>query len=166
MIDIKPAILRDASYVTAHLRQSDVDEVMCQVPEDTKRHEVAHALLTSGDSYVATYKGQPIALFGWGVLNAAAVSVWAIGTDQMARAMPAVTNYFRNVIGPELVADGYLVMEARSHTEHDAAHRWMHSTGAVAGVKPYIYGRNGEKFITFRWTAEGFAANKGYRKKG
>lgn len=153
-ITIAPATLRDTSYVMAHMRPADEREVLCQFPVETKRHELAYALLHSLEAWVANYKGQPIAVFGVSHMTVACVSVWALGTHRMWRAVPAITRFVKDSMVPRLVEVGYQTMEARSHVDHHQAHRWMVATGAVQADQPYVFGRGGEKFVTFRWTSE------------
>lgn len=132
---------------------------MCQVPDGTKTHELAYGLNLSMEAWTVHLEDrQPIALFGVNHMTPACVSVWAMGTRHMWRAIPLLTQFMRDDVVPRLIAQGYRTMEARSHVLHLQAHRWMHSTGAVQADQPYEYGRNGEKFITFRWTADAFAA--------
>lgn len=154
-----PSTLRDASFVMANLRQRDYDEIMCQVPEGTKTHEVAYGLNLSLEAWaIHLEERQPIALFGVNYMTPACVGVWAMGTRHMWRAIPLLTSFMKTDVVPRLIAQGYRTMEARSHVLHLQAHRWMHSTGAVQVDPPYEYGRNGEKFITFRWTADAFTS--------
>lgn len=156
---VHPSTLRDASFVMANLRPRDRAEIMCQVPEGTKTHELAYGLNLSPEAWTIHLEDrQPIALFGENHMTPACVIVWAMGTRHMWRAIPLLTQFMRDDVVPRLIAQGYCTMEARSHVLHLQAHRWMHSTGAVQADQPYEYGRNGEKFITFRWTADAFAA--------
>lgn len=149
--------LRDASFVMANLRQCDRDEIMCQVPEGTKTHELAYGLNLSDEAWIVELgERNPIALFGVTPMTPAMVSVWAMGTNDMWRAIPVLTKHFKTDIVPRLIEQGYRTMEARSHEVHLQAHRWMVSTGAVQADQPYVYGRDGEKFLTFRWTADLF----------
>lgn len=151
-VQVKPATLRDVSYVMANLRPADEVEVLCQFPSGVKRHELAYMLLHSMEAWAVHIDGQPVAAFGAAYMTEVAASAWAIGTKRMKRAIPAITKHFRTDIGPRLGDAGYRMLEARSHAEHHEAHRWMVATGAVQADQPYIYGKNGELFITFRWT--------------
>lgn len=151
LIDIRPGVLRDVSFVFANMRDGDRREVMCQLDEGTKTYEVAYWSLMSGDCWVAYWRDKPVMTFGAMKLNAAAASVWAIGTPKAWRVIPAVTRFFTMDVVPALMAKGYVSMEARSIADHTDAHRWMESTGAKRWGEPYPYGRGGEEFITFRW---------------
>lgn len=156
---IRPATLRDASYVLANLRPGDEREAMCQVPDGTKNYELAYALLHSGDNFVALVDDNPAAFFGTQAINAVCYTVWALGTNRMHRAIPRITTFLTNEHGPKLREAGIRMLEARSIEDHAEAHLWMHSTGAVQSGEPYVFGKNGERFITFRWT-EDFGARK------
>ncbi len=157
-ITIAPACLRDASFVMANMRPLDAQEVFCQVPEGTKVHEMAHWLVMGSDAYVAYYDGRPSAVFGTSPINVVCLSVWALGTKRMRRCAPAITRFMREEAMPRRVEEGYLSMEARSLVAHTEAHNWMLATGAVVHGPDFVYGRGGEMFRLFRWTAD--ALNK------
>ena len=153
-ISIKPALLRDASYVMAHLRPRDYEEAYCQIDPKTKRHELAYWLVTNAwRAYVAYVNGKPAAVFGTTPISICQQSVWALGTKQMPRAIPAITKLFVSEIVPAGIAAGFQGMEARTIVTHTQAHRWMEATGAkLITPEPYPYGRDGELFYTYHWT--------------
>ncbi len=156
-LTLLPCTLRDASFVMAHLRPGDELEVLCQLPEDMKRHDIAYMLLMNAlEAYAVRFNGQPIGIFGVTHMSVASVSVWALGTRQFWRAAPTVTRFVRDDLAPRLIDAGYRTMEARSHVDHHDAHRWMTLAGAHGVDEPYIYGRNDQFFRTFRWTAADF----------
>lgn len=157
-VNIIPACLRDASYVVGNMRQFDEEEILCQVPENTKRHEIAYNLLMAGQNYVATYEDAPAMFFGTQAVNAAVVSIWAIGTRSTPRVLSDVTRYLLTEHVPALLRAGFLAMEANSLVSHIESHSWMKSTGARVNGDPFIYGRNGELFLSFRWDSEALAA--------
>lgn len=159
LIEIKPATLRDASYVMACLRPSDLEEVLCQVPDTVKMHEMAYHLLMGSDAYVASYNGQPAMFFGTSPINAACLSVWALGTRHMHRTVPAVTRFLIDHL-EDRMAQGYHTMEARSLMDHTMAHRWIIGAGGRASGEPFVFGKDGEKFLLFRWTKASFEAIK------
>ncbi len=163
-VEIKPACLRDASYVIANMRSLDAREVLCQVPEDTPRHELAYGLIMGSDAYVAYVDGRPAMVYGTSPINMVCGSLWALGTDRCKRAIPAITRHVLYELAPALHEAGFSSLEARSIVEHREAHRWMTSTGAVVHGPDFVYGRGGEMFRLFRWTPEAFAkARKRYR---
>lgn len=160
MIDIRPGVLRDVSFVFANMRDGDRREVMCQMPEGTKTYAIAYGSLMAGDCWTAYYRDTPAMAFGASPLNAAAAAVWAIGTRHAWRVVPAVTRFFTLDIVPMLMARGYVSMEARSIADHRQAHRWMEATGAKRCGDPYPFGRGGETFITFRWLPAVYSAQR------
>lgn len=164
-IEVRPATLRDASYVMACLRPQDRAEVLCQVPDGTKMHELAYQLLMGSEAYCATFNDQPAMFFGVSPINVACLSVWALGTRHMIRVTPAVTRFFADELLPAKIDEGYHTMEARSLIDHTLAHRWITGAGGRASGEPFIFGKNREKFLLFRWTADSFEANKAqYRR--
>lgn len=158
-VTVQPATMRDASWVMAWLRKPDETEVMCQVPADTDRNAMAYNLLMSGDTFSIRWKGdQPIAFFGTNVINAACLSIWALGTDEMWRGVSTINRFLVEEHLPERIGQGYRTMEARSHADHDSAHRWLQAMGAKQHGPAFEFGRNGEKFLLFRWTSGDLAA--------
>lgn len=161
LITIRQATLRDASYVTANLRELDRAEVFCQLAEGTRTHELAYALTMADDTYCAYYRGTPAAVFGVGPINICTLSFWAIGTRHMWCTVPAITRYFLDVILPGKIEQGFTSAEARSLAGHLSAHRWMISMGAEMVGEPFLFGRNGEHFQLFRWTVADYRTIKG-----
>lgn len=159
------ACLRDASYIMANLRPADLDEVLCQVPEGTKRHEIAYSLLHSGDAFTAFVRGQPVAFFGTSPINAACLSVWALGTPAVWRAVPAINRFMCDEHLPACIELGYHTMEARSHTAHVSAHRWLEAMGGVQHGGPFEFGRGRETFLLFRWTADRLSDIRNERRR-
>lgn len=157
MIEIRPATLRDVSYVTANLAPADRLEVMCQVPDGTKTYELAHALLYSGDVFCAHIDDRPVAAFGTSPITIACYSVWMLGTKHVKRAVPAITRMLMGEHALDLLGRGVQSLEARSIENHREAHRWMVRCGAVRAYPSYPFGKNGEMFYTFRWTRASFA---------
>lgn len=157
MITIRDATLRDVSYVTANLATADRREVMCQVPDGTKTHELAYALLHSGDAFCAFMDDLPVAAFGTSPITVSCCSIWMLGTMHARRAVPAITRHMMDVHGEVILDRGTVSMEARSIVDHHEAHRWMVRCGAVRVDPAYPFGKNGEMFYTFRWTRESFA---------
>lgn len=157
-VTIEPACLRDASYVVANMRPADAEEVWCQVPEGTTGYELAHMLLFSGDAFIAKLDGVPAAFLGTQPLNVACMVAWAVGTKRMPRVLPALTRFAIQEHIPKRIAQGFVTMEARSLVGHEDAHRWLRSTGAVVQGEPFVYGRNREKFLLFRWSADALDA--------
>lgn len=157
-VEIRPATLRDVSYVIAHMRQVDADEIWCQLPEDQYPAAFAHHIVTSGISYTAWIGKHCVAAFGTQPLNVVSHLAWAFGTDRMQRAVPAITDFLAERHIPELIRDGVLMMEARSHSEHEQAHRWLLSTGAKVVGDDFPFGRGEEAFRLFRWTVPEYHA--------
>jgi hypothetical protein len=127
---------------------------------ETKMHELAYWLLQSKEAWTAHLgERNPVAFYGASHMTPACVSIWALGTKNMWRAVSQITKHFTEDIVPRLRSEGYRTMEARSHVNHSVAHRWMVSTGAVQADQPYIYGSDGAQFVTFRWTDDFFERN-------
>lgn len=162
---IRQAVLRDASYVMANMRPADVEEVMCQIPPNTKRHELAYNLLMGCEAYTAHVKDVPVAFFGTSPINVACLSVWALGTPEIWRAVPAINRFMVDEHLPDRMRQGYLTMEARSLDSHLDAHRWLTAMGGVQHGDAYEFGSGREKFLTFRWTADRISGIRDKRRR-
>lgn len=157
---IHPATLRDASYVMANLNADDAAEVDCQVPEGAIRHEMAYGLLMSGDNFAVREGDQPIAFFGTAPMSCCYLSLWALGTKRMWRAVGPLTRFMIDVHLPERIAQGYIGMEARCMVGHPTAHAWLDAIGGEPSGEPFEFGRNRELFTTYRWTASDIEAQR------
>ena len=157
-VSIEAATIRDASYIMANLRPLDLREVRCQIPDSVTMVEMSYAMLHSGDSFIASYRGKPVVFFGTSAMNVACAMVWAVGTKNAPRVIPAVTRFMIHEHIPNLIDRGFLTLEARSYFEHVEAHRWMLSAGAHKSGAPFYYGKDRELFQLFRWTIEEFEA--------
>lgn len=156
-VDIVPATLRDVSYVLANLGPLDEEELACQIEPGLKRHHLAYALLMSGDNFVARVDDQPVAVFGTSPINRATLSLWALGTKRMPEVANRIASYLARVHLPEMVEQGYRYAEARSHTNHHVAHRWMTWWGAKQHGGPFEFGTGRETFLLFRWSSDDIA---------
>lgn len=157
-VTIRPAIIRDASWITANLRPRDHEEAFCQLPPDTPSSVLAHWLVMSSDAFIAYVDDEPTTLFGTSPINVACYNVFAVGTRQMRRTIPEVTRFLMVEHIEKRIREGAKTMEARSLANHTQAHAWMRSTGAVQLGKAFPYGRNDEPFVLFRWTVAGYRA--------
>ena len=145
------ATIKDVSYVMAWLKPKDLEETLCQLQPDADMQRLGYALLMSGDTYVARYRGNPVMVFGTQVMSASTLQVWALGTKETWRVASAVIDYFKTRLVPHYAAQGYYALEARSLATHDEAHRWMRASGADTHGPAYEFGRDREMFLTFRW---------------
>jgi hypothetical protein len=141
--------LRDATYITANLRPSDLEEVASQYAHFDPE-ALGWAMHVAEYSYVASYKGTPAVLFGASAYGSTTASVWAVGTHRTRRVIPEVTRFCLGPLRQQLRHDGFRWAEARSIATHVDAHRWLEGMGAVAVATLTGYGVQGEDFILFR----------------
>ena len=165
VIEVVDATLRDMSFVLYNLNPADEEETACQIDPGLRRDHLAYMLLMSGDSFAVRIDGQPVAVFGTAPLNRATISVWALGTKRMRKVLPAITRHLMDVHLPEMVEQGYRYMEARSIVTHHAAHRWLRWLGATVLGEAHPFGRDGENFFLFRWTADDLSDIKQKRRR-
>lgn len=152
MIDIQAANLRDASWITAHMRPIDREECYCQLPDDLPTVVLAEWLLRNSRAFVAHYHGQPAMLFGTAPMTVNCFSVWGIGTAQAERTIPGVSRFMLDHEIERRIDEGFNCAEARSIVAHGKAHRWIESLGGVKAGPAFLYGKGGEHFVLYRWT--------------
>ena len=158
MIDIRPANLRDASWLMANLRQLDREETFCQLPDGISTDKLAEWFITTGDAFIAYHRDEPALLFGTTRVHVCAMSIWALGTAKAERTIPAVSRFLIEHAIPWRIEQGFTCMEARSLSTHLDAHRWMEGMGGKREGEPYLYGKGGEHFVTYRWTVSSYRA--------
>lgn len=145
---IEPADYHSLMDVIGSMRADDRREIECQYVE-ISGYELTHRCL-AGDAWVAVIEGEPVAAFGVQPIAASTLQIWAFGTDDMKRAVPAMSRF---IMGPCLmrwIEDGFTRVEARSIADHETAHRWMGSLGGVPSPCK-AFGKNGEDFVMFAW---------------
>jgi hypothetical protein len=159
-VEIRKAVLRDASWVMANMRQLDREEVYAQWPDTLTTAELATGLLfTPGaETFVAYLKDEPVALFGTSPMTVNCLWVWALGTDRMERAVPEITRFFMDYHMPRRIEQGYTCAEARSLVTHGVAHRWIEGMGGKKLGGAFEFGKGGEHFVLYRWTVAGYRA--------
>lgn len=160
MIDIRDAMIGPASWVTANMQPADRAEVYAQLPDDLPTKVLADYLIGAPGSqaFTAWIGNEPVALFGSAMMTVNCMSLWAVGTPRMRRAVPAITQFYVEHHAPRRIDDGVNVAEARSIVGHHEAHRWIESLGGVQHGEPFPYGKAGEEFVLYRWTVAGYRA--------
>ena len=153
-VTVKPAFLSHASYIASNMREADKAEILCQLPDGFKTWQIASTMLSAGDSFIAYLGDEPVMFFGCHPLNVCTMEAWAMGTSKTNRVLLEVTRFLFSDYIPRVVEAGFLSVECRTHAEHKSAHRWLERTGAVAASSPFVYGKNGELFILYRWTRD------------
>jgi hypothetical protein len=147
--------LRDLSYIAANLRPEDRAEIDCQFDSWTPAELALSAM--HGLAYVVEIDGNPEAAFGAGEVRSGLWIAWSWGTKRMRRCVPRITQFFYEVLGPEVASRGSWRVEARALASNELALRWLNRLGATERCDLPGYGKNGEDFILFDWTRETWA---------
>lgn len=153
MVEIIPASFRDLSYIAAHIRPEDREEVECQTGP---LHYVDLAAMHYRDNAnVALVNGNPEAAFGASrIAGDHYWTAWMWGTKRIRRAVPAIGHYVRNTMIPELLDRGAMRVEARALATHHSAQRWLEAMGATRRCDLPCFGMNGESFVLYDWTRD------------
>jgi len=144
--------LRDLSYIAANLRPEDQAEIDCQFDEWTPAQLALSAM--QGLAYVVELNGNPEAAFGAAEQRSGLWIAWSWGTKRMKRCVPRITQFFYEVLGPDVAARGAWRVEARAMAGNDLAVRWLNRLGATERCHLPDYGKNGEDFLLYDWTRE------------
>lgn len=151
-IDIRPANLRDVSFITANMRDCDKREIFCQVAPGTKPEAIAYrSLATSFTAWVAYLRGKPVAAFGFSEIVDGVLCGWAYGRKGMGRCIPAITRFVFTTLVPEWQTSGVRRIEVRTIESHHSAHRWLEAAGAKRLCALDAWGRNNERFYIYEW---------------
>jgi hypothetical protein len=149
-VTIKPATLRDVSFIAANLRQQDRREIMATVAvHNVWAAVIGLAASDTSQAWCAWLDGQPVGIAGFSVpipLQPHIGQAWAFGSERFRRVVPALTRF---VVAewPALLADiGVSRLEMRSLADHDIAHRWLSGMGVRREAIMPGYGVNGETF--------------------
>lgn len=153
MISILPGTIRDYCYISANLRVSDREEIICQLPEDADMRQLGILSYEGADPhwrFTAFHKNLPAAAYGFQWLNAATLLAWAWGTDDFIRCAPAMGRHIL-ALKSDAKAAGVRRVEARALSSHAKSARWLGKMGARPATKLQQFGRGGECFTLYEW---------------
>lgn len=156
MIELIPSTPRDITIVAANMREWDRREFEASARYMAITEAALYCHFTSLPwAGVALLKGEPVAAFGaaGSALQPQLKAAWAFGTDKFKRVVPAISREVESW-KPHLMAEGVHRIEARALVGHDLAGRWMAGLGAQCEGVLRHYGRGGEDFELWAWTAE------------
>lgn len=150
-VSIRPAALRDLSWVAAFMRDIDRREVFALMADDNPLALAARLNVVAEQAWCAHWQGRPVAAFGAAPNGPYVADVWLFASDDWPRVMLSVTRFILRQLMPDLAAAGYRRAQCQSSIEHPAAHAWLSRLGAVREGEHPLRGRRGETFITFAW---------------
>jgi hypothetical protein len=150
--EVKPANLRDLSYVAAHMRASDRQEIECQLDEWSAAHVAGMSLRDF--AFVVELNGNPEAAFGAGQVRKGYWIAWSWGTDRIMRCLPTMIRFITEQLQPTVYEAGALRVEARALKSHTQACAFLRRIGGHLRCELPAYGKGGEDFILFDWTRE------------
>lgn len=152
MIEIRPANMRDMTYIASEMRAADWREISAVVTET--RSAVGYMLFasSSGLAWTVWLNGEPVCAFGVSRLFIGLGSGWAYGTKRMPRVMSRVTRYALRTVRPMLIREGFRRIEVRTAIDHDLSHRWLEHLGFVREGIAKDYGQDGLDFVTYAAT--------------
>jgi hypothetical protein len=152
--EVKPANLRDLSYVASHMRASDRAEVEAQIDEWSAAHVAALSLRDY--AYVVELDGNPEAAFGCGQVRRGYWCAWSWGSDRLAKCLPVMIRFITEELQPAVYEAGALRVEARALASHKQARRFLERIGGQFCCELPAYGKNGEDFVMYQWTRKSY----------
>ncbi len=152
--EIKPATLRDLSYIATHMRPADRAEVECQIDEWSATNIAAMSLRDF--AYIAELDGNPELAFGCGEVRKGYWIAWSWMTKRGWRCLPTVIPYITQTLQPAVYEAGALRVEARALKSHTQACAFLRRIGGHYRCDLPSYGKGGEDFVLFDWTRTTF----------
>lgn len=153
IFEVGPANVRDVSFIAGNLRDNDKTEVLCQLPAGITQQEIGYICTRAGTSFIAYLDSKPVMVFGFDPVTLAGnvLNAWAFGTKDSPKVIHQLTIWLKDNLLRDWLAQGVTRIEARSFIDHQDAHKWLRSTGAVEEGTLQNFGRDGEQFVLFAW---------------
>lgn len=173
-VEIKWATRRDLCYTASIAREIDKLEIVAAGPRNmTECGYVTWEMMEiyGGIAWCGWIDGNPEFSFGFtpqSALMPHLFSAWAWGSHKIDIVMPELARWAKGSPGkPSLVdrldAMGATRIEARSHIDHHASHRWLEWLGFVKECELPEWGKDKVRFVQYRWLRSEFA---GFGKHG
>jgi RimJ/RimL family protein N-acetyltransferase len=141
---IRPATLRDMTYIAANMREADRREISVQFPTWSPTWLGALAMSATW-KWTASVGDVPVAALGFTHLNSVTVMGWSFGTKRYVRAVPEMLRFVPTAL-QSLESGGIRRIEVRSDVRHVQATRLIERMGGRIVAKLPQYGVNGEDF--------------------
>ena len=153
---IKPATMRDVTYIGCNLREQDRRELKASCALDSYSLMAALAFSASPGWAWVYWEKQPVAAFGVSPGHYATPHIWtgwAFGTDRFRRAVPEMTRF---MLGKQeqIRQAGCRRLEVRSLCGYKSVDRWLLSMGAKHEGILYGFGTEGQPFNLWAWTVD------------
>lgn len=144
-INIRRPVQSDVYYLAANLRFKDRQEVECQGCTTQEAFQIGFEH-KNADTFVATYKGVPMVMFGTyqEVLLADYVNVWLLGTNDVSKCKKEFFYLSKKILKDFLTKHKKMICFVdERYTE---TLNWLKRIGFIFD-KPVPMGQNGELFI-------------------
>jgi len=150
----RPLTHAGALHVVAHVRADDLAEVLATRWSDD-RLDLAESFLRAGPYAweCGLTEAEPIACVGALEIWPGVWQAWMVATDAFDKIGFQLTRFVRRTIMPIVTTAGAHRVQAHSAETHAVAHRWLESLGAKYEAPVPAFGRNGEDFRCYAWTA-------------
>lgn len=137
--------------IAARLRPEDRHELA--VTRDIEDAEtLVHDAFLARYGYIAVAMIDRVPVFAFGVVPAPHldhVNAWAFGTVESPRVLREVTKHIKKIMVPKLISLGVQTVQAVSHPENFAAHRWLRHLGFRLQARLSDIGPRNEDMLLF-----------------
>ncbi|WP_448953062.1 hypothetical protein [Labrys neptuniae] len=154
MITIRPATLRDMTWVAVHMREQDRREIKAVIDESDTAIGAMLFAASPGLAWCAWLGDSPVAAFGVSRLFHGLGSGWAYMSPRGLRTVPAITRFALRTVKPLLIAEGFRRIEVRTAIDHDLSHRWLERLGFDLEGTARDYGAGGLDFLAYAATRQ------------
>lgn len=154
---LSPPDLASLQFICRNLRERDRAELEAGEADfdpDRTAHRLLAAWRTCGAFGQIVGKDEPIAVLALIWLTPRAVSAGLLATERWPEVAVDYSKHVKRVLRPKMVGMGIRRIEARTWDQHDDARRWLSWLGAKEECRIAQWGRNGETFIQYGWTAD------------
>ncbi len=156
---LRPALLGYVQDICLQLRPSDIREVWAlrgDAPTRASRLDLArhvHACsLISPWAQTAWADDEPIAVFVAAPRTPTTCDAIFLATDRWMEIAAPFTRHVKRRIAPGLIRAGIKRLEARIWDGHEAC-RWADFLGGRSEARIEGYGKNGETYVQYAWSA-------------
>lgn len=155
---LRPALLGAIQDICLQLRPSDIREVWAlrgDSPTRASRLDLAlhvHACALISPYATTAWLDEPVAVFVAAPRSPVACDAIFLATERWMDIARPFTRHAMRAIRPALHRAGIRRVEARVWDGHEAC-RWVETLGARQEARITGYGKNGETYVQYAWSA-------------
>lgn len=142
----------DVLKIARNMRKRDREEIYATRFGENPEQVTAEVVASGAFRWAAYIEGKPVAAIGAVPRWPGVWTVWAFGTADWSKVTLALTRHVRRFMMPAIFHSGAHRVDCMALAKHTDARRWLEALGAEPETTLDNWGRNGEKFVCYRWT--------------